>query len=240
LARIAVVIRDLKADIVALQEVDHNTRRSGKVDQAKVLGRMTGMQATFGAAMDLEGGHYGVAILSRNPLVEVRKYALPGVHGRERRAALVGIYRLAPSLSQEDPSAPARREAQRDAVLGRKPDYAILIAATHLENQDESLRLTQIDELKTALASRGETPALLLGDLNSEPGSPSMLSLLRQWTDASAQLDEKTFPSDHPSRRIDYVLYRPSSEWRVIESRVIEEPEASDHRPLLVVMERTP
>jgi endonuclease/exonuclease/phosphatase family metal-dependent hydrolase len=46
-----------------------------------------------------------------------------------------------------------------------------------------------------------------------------------------------TFPSDHPDRRIDYVLYQPEDAWRVVEVQVVAEEVASDHRPLLVVLE---
>jgi endonuclease/exonuclease/phosphatase family metal-dependent hydrolase len=37
--------------------------------------------------------------------------------------------------------------------------------------------------------------------------------------------------------RVDHVLVRPAESWRVLESRVFDEPVASDHRPVLVVLE---
>ena len=45
LPRIAAVIAAQRPDLVALQEVDRNARRSGGVDQAAELGRLTGLQA---------------------------------------------------------------------------------------------------------------------------------------------------------------------------------------------------
>ena len=48
LKRIASVITGSKADIVALQEVDRNTARAGKVDQVAELARLTKMNALFG------------------------------------------------------------------------------------------------------------------------------------------------------------------------------------------------
>jgi endonuclease/exonuclease/phosphatase family metal-dependent hydrolase len=53
LPRIANVIRRLKPDLVALQEVDKKTQRSRGVDQAAELGRLTGMHAVFGKAIML-------------------------------------------------------------------------------------------------------------------------------------------------------------------------------------------
>lgn len=36
---------------------------------------------------------------------------------------------------------------------------------------------------------------------------------------------------------IDYVFYRPAEPWRVVSAEVVEESLASDHRPVLVVLE---
>ena len=49
-----------------------------------------------------------------------------------------------------------------------------------------------------------------------------------------------TFPSDEPIKKIDYVLFRPAHRWRILEKRVIDERVASDHRPVLVVLELLP
>src|SRR5688572_8882435 len=69
LARIAEVIKSARADLVALQEVDQGTDRAGGVNQLDELARLTGMHAEFGKAMDYMNGGYGVAVLSRWPLV---------------------------------------------------------------------------------------------------------------------------------------------------------------------------
>ena len=69
LARLAEVIDRLEPDLVALQEVDHRTRRAKGVDQAAELGRLTGMHSWFGKAMDFSGGGYG-----DSPLLNQRLY----------------------------------------------------------------------------------------------------------------------------------------------------------------------
>src|SRR5687767_5120548 len=68
LAGVAALIRDTRADLVLLQEVDQGTRRSGNVDQPAVLAERTGFHVAFGSALDYDGGEYGVAILSRWPI----------------------------------------------------------------------------------------------------------------------------------------------------------------------------
>ena len=47
-----------------------------------------------------------------------------------------------------------------------------------------------------------------------------------QWVDAIA-----------PQSRIDYILYRRTDPWRVVEVTIVDERVASDHRPVLAVLE---
>ena len=213
LQRIADVIVKCKPDVVALQEVDKKTTRSGGVDQAAELGRLTNMRAEFGKAMDYAGGQYGVAILARHPLTDMHVHTLPFTEGREPRAALqAGV------------------EADGDG-----PGFVLI--ATHLEHADRELRLAQAQALGDIVPQQ-DAVAFLVGDLNAVPGSPPINALLRRWTDASAKEPQPTWPADQPRVRIDYVLYRPATAWRVVASQVIDERVASDHRPLLVVLER--
>jgi endonuclease/exonuclease/phosphatase family metal-dependent hydrolase len=76
-------------------------------------------------------------------------------------------------------------------------------------------------------------PAILAGDFNCEPGSPPMRELDSVWELASDP-DQLTCPADQPRLRIDHVLVKPRNAWRVIESKVVNEPVASDHRPVVV------
>jgi len=58
LARIAKVIEAAKPDLVALQEVDVEAQRSGKVDQAQELSRLTRLHVAFGPSMDFQGANH--------------------------------------------------------------------------------------------------------------------------------------------------------------------------------------
>lgn len=78
LGRIAATIRGAVPDLVALQEVDSVTGRTGGLFVPAELGRMTGMHATFGRAIDFDGGSYGVGLLSRTEPLAVRRIPLPG------------------------------------------------------------------------------------------------------------------------------------------------------------------
>lgn len=213
LARLARVIGSTRPDAVALQEVDVHTARSGGVDQAAELGRLTGMHHAFGKAMGYDGGEYGEAILSRFPLAGVRVHALDGTVDYEPRAML---------------------EATLDVGSGLAPSFL----ATHLDHKADEERMRQIATIM-ALTRRGDRPTILAGDFNAVPGSPPVAALRRSWTDASGEPGEPTFPSPAPTVKIDYVFVTPATAFRVVETKVVEDAAASDHRPVLAVLEIT-
>ncbi len=207
LERIAKVILSVQPDVVALQEVDGKTRRTNGVDQAAELGRLTGMRHFFGPAIDLEGGHYGNAVLSKVPAVFTRNAPLPG---KERRALMEVTL----------------------TVGGKK----VAFFATHLDaGREETERVAAAREiLKLA---RPKHPAVLAGDLNAVPESEPLRILSKDWTRAGAPEAHLTIPVGSPRRQIDYVLMRPAKKFRVVEVRVLDEAVASDHRAILAVLE---
>ncbi len=214
LERLAKVIRDAQPDLVALQEVDCRTRRAGGVDQAAELGRLTGMHAVFGKAMDFSGGQYGEAVLSRWPILESTAHQLGHDRGTEPRAAL----------------------AVR--VRAGKAGPVLLFVGTHLDHRrDGALRLRQAKKLNELFVNDAGHPVILTGDLNAMPDSDAMRALLHQWTPAAGKQAAPTWPADKPTDRIDYILLRPAAGWRIVEFTVIDEKIASDHRPLLAVLE---
>ena len=85
LKKIAANITNNGIEIVGLQEVDNNTSRSGKVNQVKKLGELTGYQYYhFFKAIDHDGGQYGTAILSKYPIIESNKINLYSGSGEQR------------------------------------------------------------------------------------------------------------------------------------------------------------
>ena len=75
-------------------------------------------------------------------------------------------------------------------------------------------------------------------DLNARPGSAPINILCELWG-ASDNQDRilPTYPSDHPVKKIDYVMFYPKNRWRVLETRVIQDTVASDHCAYLSVLE---
>jgi endonuclease/exonuclease/phosphatase family metal-dependent hydrolase len=214
LERLARVIVDSDADLVALQEVDVGVDRTGGVDQASVLARLTGLHADFAAAITFQGGQYGLAVLSRWPLTDPGRYELPGDPRDEPRIAQVVHVR------------PWRH---------RPP---VRFVNTHLHYaRDTPSRAAQIHRLHELFVNDDPIPTVLAGDLNTRPDEAEMQLMFDHWLDAGGANPQPTIPADAPTARIDYILARPAARWRVVHAEVIDEPVASDHRPVLVVLE---
>jgi endonuclease/exonuclease/phosphatase family metal-dependent hydrolase len=212
--RIARVIKDANPDLVALQEVDDRTGRTESVDQAKKLGELTGMHAFFAKAMDYRGGGYGCAILSKRKPDAGRSHALPAEEGHEPRV----LAEARVKLTDAGPT--------------------VVFYSTHLDHtRDPKSRQKQIAGIRKVTAEEKEPLAILAGDLNAQPGSKEIETLLKDWKDATANPALKTHPAEAPRIKIDYVLYRANDRVKVIEAQVLEEKVASDHAPVLVVFE---
>ncbi len=112
--------------------------------------------------------------------------------------------------------------------------------ATHLDfRPDDAERMDSVALLAKLAAEPPDRPAILAGDLNSVPESRVLRSLGATWNRTNPE-PQPTFPVKQPTRQIDYILQRPATRWRVVEVRVLDEPVASDHRPILAVLELIP
>ena len=208
LERIAKVITDANVELVALQEVDVGTARTQQVDQAAELARLTGMHVRFGKAMDYQGGAYGQAILSKRPIEQFEVIRLPSPPDREPRIAVAATLAAADGLPQ------------------------VRFVGAHLDHAHHEVRLEQARELHRVLSENAQLPTILVGDLNARPDNPTMQFLLEHWRDTSGE-DAMTFPAPNPDRKIDYILFPKSQAWEVNSGHVVDEPVASDHRPVV-------
>jgi endonuclease/exonuclease/phosphatase family metal-dependent hydrolase len=214
---IAKAIRDAGPDLVALQEVDSRSTRSHGLDQAERLAELTGLayHAHF-RATDYYGGAYGVAVLSRFPLVQVRHQALPTPDDLEPRTVATAVV---------------------DAPNGQLSLY--ITHLTHLPTRAE-VRTGQIKAIQ-ALMAKDARPKLLLGDLNDTDDSEAVTILSKAMTDVFAKKGEGpggTFPLPMflPEVRIDYVFASP--ELAPLKSFVLR-VDASDHYPLVAGFARS-
>ena len=212
LDKIASLIKETNPDLVALQEVDFKTKRARNYDLVTELGWRTKMTSLFGKAMNFDGGGYGEGVLTKMPIIASGNVSLPHSPNNEPRAAL-------------------------EVIVELESGDTICFIGTHLEHQKNNP--DRIDQTKkiNEIFVLNKYPTILAGDLNDTPESEAISILNEFWTDASKDNPESTFSSDNPQRKIDYVFFRPTNRWKVIENKVICDTIASDHCALLSVLE---
>jgi endonuclease/exonuclease/phosphatase family metal-dependent hydrolase len=217
----AAAIRAQSPDIVALQEVDvHWADRSAFADQVTALAAKLGMQGRFapiyvlpGLAQGAPPRQFGVALLSRYPIVRFRNDT---------------IARL--STQVQDPE-PQPAPGLLDAVLDVN-GHPVRVFNTHLDyRKDPAVRTQQVREMLGFIGDLA-VPTLVFGDMNAAPDAPELRPLLQRLHDAWSESGTPgfTYPADAPHERIDYVLVSPQFSVRSIR---VPDTQASDHRPVV-------
>lgn len=209
---ISKVIGSTAPDIVALQEVDVYTDRSGKaLHQAEALAKEHGMQYFFAKGIDYGGGEYGVAILSKYPVLETKRYPLTTLAGTNGEPRVLAT-----------------------ALLQLPGNKRLLMACTHLDAQrSDSNRQVQIREIMGLLKDQ-PYPLVLAGDLNAANGTPVIDELDRHFTRTCSDC-APTIPVENPRKCIDFIAFSPGK-FEVLKHVVIPEKYASDHLPVNAVL----
>ena len=199
--RIANVIINEAPDVVAVQELDSMTTRSGQKYVLGELSERTQMYATYAPAISFQGGKYGIGILSKETPLTIRTYPLPG------------------------------REEARMLLVAEFKNY--FFACTHLSLTEED-RLASLDIIKNSVG-KSEKPYFLAGDLNDKPDS-KFIQALQQDFQVLTHIKKPTFPAPEPTETIDYIAAwkHSSNDFANLSAQVLEEPVASDHRPLSI------
>lgn len=209
---IAKAIKDQNPDLVALQEVDVNTGRSGKFNQAEEIAKKLGMNFFFAKAIDYDGGDYGVAILSKYPMSDTKISRLP------TEASTKGEPRVLATAKITLPNG-----------------KMVFFGSTHLDAQKEDTnREIQIREINR-ISSDEKLPFIIAGDFNAAPGSVVINTLDKQFT-RSCQPCDFTSPVINPRKTIDFIAFAPKSKFISMSTHVVPERYASDHLPVLAVL----
>ena len=168
-------------DLVALQEVDAGSLRSGFVNQVKYLAAHAGFEHVFDQSNRKIGmiSQHGNALLSRIRPDAITEHKLPGlIPGRGVLAVRFG--------SGQD----ALHVLILHMALGRRG------------------RLRQIEFLAELV--RDYRHVILMGDLNCCLDSPEMAVLLESVRLCQSAPGLHTFPSWQPDRQLDHILVSPS------------------------------
>ncbi len=202
-------LREIDADIVGLQEVDKNTRRSGvKVHQVELLAKSLGYPYwSFDKLIDFQGGEYGMAILSRYPIT----------------SSSVVQYK-----DQEPKDSHIRKYGRHVLKVGSKN---LAFYNTHLciRDDNDSVSVLQLQEVTKRMQK--DVYAVLTGDFNMPAGTMAktlsknkMLTLLN---DGVGQIGKKD-----AAKYIDNIVVSNMMGYEVNDSGMaieVSETEYSDH-----------
>ncbi|MGE5237848.1 MAG: endonuclease/exonuclease/phosphatase family protein [Chloroflexota bacterium] len=213
-SRIAKVIEEHNADIVALQELDSGLMRTGLVDQAKILADMLEMNHHFLPSIQIGAGQYGNAVLSRH---------------------FIRLFHAG-----ELPTLPERGIKEKRGAIWLKLDAS----SVEIDVFNTHLGLNRHERLAQATALTGPEwlrhpecrgPVILCGDLNVARHSGAYRMFTRALVDVRSTA---TWPSRFPFMRLDYIFVSPDIQTKNV--RVVKDVltrRASDHLPVLAILE---
>jgi endonuclease/exonuclease/phosphatase family metal-dependent hydrolase len=213
LQRIADVINEQRPDLVGLQEVDRGVKRTQGIDEIAELARLTKMEFAFAHNLDYQGGQYGVAILSRFPILKTDHRMYENKREAERRGMI-----------------------RTEVKVGTS---TVSFVTTHLDYQYEDGRVFEAQQMLEFLKPQAG-PMILVGDFNVEPTGESYQLVSKQfrdvWLETKAKEAGLSYPADKPVKRIDYILFRPKEGVKARKAWTVNTL-ASDHLPVVAELE---
>jgi len=211
LGRIAAVIEEIGADVVAMQEVGDVHGRGPAGDYAAELGSRLGLAVLYQPTMLRGDRAYGNAIVTRLPVDGSRSYDL-SVRKREPRGCLRADLRFGESKLHV---------------------FGVHLGLTRAEQRAQAGMLLSADIVRGAAVS---WPLVVMGDFNFWVNGPIARTVRRALSDAAVAsgTPHPTYPARSPIMRLDRIYVDAAWEVRTTWVHATELSRvASDHLPLV-------
>ncbi|HVA95466.1 MAG TPA: endonuclease/exonuclease/phosphatase family protein [Candidatus Dormibacteraeota bacterium] len=212
-ARTLEVLREIDADIIALQEVVRIENGRPDLDHARFIADELGMDFRFGENRQCQGGAYGNVLLSRYPLPAARNYDIT-TSGRESRGCLR-----------------ADLELPGGAVLHV---FNVHLGTAFLERRKQARQLVSREILCHAEL---QGPRIVMGDFNEWTRGLTTRLLHSNFVNPRLRDHMKrsrTYPGVLPFLHLDHIYYDPEIRLhRLTLHKTRRSLIASDHLPLI-------
>jgi endonuclease/exonuclease/phosphatase family metal-dependent hydrolase len=212
--RTAEVIAEIGADIIGLNEVYTAGETEDMRDQTEKLAKLAGYPySVFAAGKEFEWGTIGNAILSKYPIVGVKKIAVP-----------------APTEEERNPDENSWYEDRVLLCVDIDINGKILcVISTHFGlNPMEQRRIV---DAACKVIDEKQGNAVIMGDFNVLPDSEFLSPLYARLKSAAKETgnSEFTFATYKPCIQIDYIFAPKSAS---VNSYTVYTYPVSDHRPI--------
>lgn len=212
-ARIVEVLREIDADVIALQEVVAIDNGAPEEHQARFIADSLGFDYRLGENRRLRGGAYGNVVLSRFAFHHARNYDI-SVTGREQRGSLRADLRISGDLLLHV--------------------FNIHLGTSYFERRHQARRLLAGEILNHHELSGAR---LVLGDFNEWTRGLASRLLSSHFTVADPRRHlrrSRTYPGVLPLLHLDHIYYDPTLRLeRLHLHRSRRALVASDHLPLV-------
>jgi endonuclease/exonuclease/phosphatase family metal-dependent hydrolase len=218
-ARIAAVLREVGADIIALQEVvSVESDSSREAHQARFIAEELGCGFHLGENRKHKGGAYGNVVLTRLPVVHCHNYDITW-RWQEPRGAL----RVDVNLGEPGAAAPLLHL------------FNVHLGTAFVERRHQGRKLVGESVLRDPRLR--ESPRVVLGDFNEWTHGLASHQLSQELRSADLRRhlrSRRTYPGALPFLHLDHIYYDPTLQLeRLTLHRSRLSLVASDHLPLV-------
>jgi len=155
---IANILKDLKPDVVCLQELDSMTTRTNRVYQIKQLAELNSWNFRFASTISsYQGGSYGIGVVTPRPISKSSYYQLTST------------------------------DEQRGFLIVEFQKYIVVCTHFGGDEATRKLQAQELTAKIKELFGSTPKPIFLGGDLNSTPVSDTMKELYKNWILLSGQ-----------------------------------------------------